>query len=134
MLRSVSLRDYMLPHPVRVKSSDSILEAVHVIGPGKMLNADRRMIFEDNGWTAWVGEVEVHEVPGDHDSMVLEPNVRVLAAQLKARLDDPEQRAKVKEGIVFALINERGGNDPSRVVLADCDWDSSLNGPHLTAV
>ena len=26
------------------------------------------------------------EVPGDHDSMVLEPNVRVLAARLKRRL------------------------------------------------
>ncbi len=36
MLRSVSLRDYMLPHPVRVKSSDSILEAVHVIIDNKV--------------------------------------------------------------------------------------------------
>ncbi len=53
---------------------------------------------------------------------------------LRARLDDPEQRARVKEGIVFALINERGGNDPSRVVLADCDWDPSLNGMNLTEV
>ena len=53
---------------------------------------------------------------------------------LKARLDDPEQRARVKEGIIYALINERGGNDPSRVVLADCSWDSSLNGLNLTDV
>jgi thioesterase domain-containing protein len=29
--------------------------------------------------------LSVHEVPGDHDSMVLEPNVRVMAAEL-ARL------------------------------------------------
>jgi thioesterase domain-containing protein len=28
--------------------------------------------------------LEVIEVPGDHDSMVLEPNVRVMAAKLKA--------------------------------------------------
>lgn len=55
-------------------------------------------------------------------------------AALKARLDDPEQRARVKEGIVFALINERGGNDPSRVVLADCAWDPSLNGLNLSDV
>jgi dihydroorotase/N-acyl-D-amino-acid deacylase len=55
-------------------------------------------------------------------------------AALKARLDDPEQRARVKEGIVFALINERGGNDPSRVVLADCAWDPSLNGMNLSDV
>jgi hypothetical protein len=31
----------------------------------------------------------VVEVPGDHDSMVLEPNVRVLAARLKAALALP---------------------------------------------
>jgi dihydroorotase/N-acyl-D-amino-acid deacylase len=53
---------------------------------------------------------------------------------LKARLDDPEQRARVKEGIVFAMVNERGGNDPSRVSLADCAWDETLNGLNLADV
>lgn len=38
--------------------------------------------LEDNGWTGWVDEVQVREVPGNHDSMVLEPNVRVLAARV----------------------------------------------------
>ena len=32
------------------------------------------------------------EVPGDHDAMVLEPNVRVLAAQIADRLDAAEAR------------------------------------------
>lgn len=54
--------------------------------------------------------------------------------RIRTRLDDPEQRAKVKEGIVFALINERGGNDPSRVHLAQCRFDPSLNGMNLTEV
>jgi len=53
---------------------------------------------------------------------------------LKSRLDDPDERARVKEGIVFALVNERGGNDPSRVALADCAWDSTLNGLNLADV
>ncbi|MDJ0812409.1 MAG: D-aminoacylase [Woeseiaceae bacterium] len=53
---------------------------------------------------------------------------------LRARLDDPEQRARVKEGIVYALINERGGNDASRVHLAQCSWDPSLNGLNLEDV
>ena len=53
---------------------------------------------------------------------------------LRARLDDPGQRARVKEGIVHALINERGGNDPSRVHLAQCRWDTSLNGLNLEDV
>lgn len=53
---------------------------------------------------------------------------------LRARLDDPEQRAKVKEGIVYAMVNERGGNDPSKVALANCQWDPSLNGLNLAEV
>ena len=51
-----------------------------------------------------------------------------------ARLTDPATRAKVKEGIVLALINERGGNDPSKVVLANCASDSTLNGLNLAEV
>ena len=50
---------------------------------------------------------------------------------IRARLKDPAQRARVKEGIVYAMVNERGGNDPARVVLADCAWDPSLNGLNL---
>jgi dihydroorotase/N-acyl-D-amino-acid deacylase len=53
---------------------------------------------------------------------------------LRARLDDPEQRARVKEGIVYAMVNERGGNDPSKVALANCQWDPSLNGLNLAEV
>lgn len=53
---------------------------------------------------------------------------------LNKLLDDPEQRAKVKEGVVFALVNERGGNDPSKVALANCQWDPTLNGHTLADV
>jgi len=53
---------------------------------------------------------------------------------LKARLEDPEQRAKVKEGIVYAMVNERGGNDPSKVALANCQWEPTLNGLNLADV
>jgi dihydroorotase/N-acyl-D-amino-acid deacylase len=53
---------------------------------------------------------------------------------LRARLDDPEQRAKIRAGIVQAMINERGGNDPANVVLANCRWDPSLNGLDLGEV
>jgi dihydroorotase/N-acyl-D-amino-acid deacylase len=56
------------------------------------------------------------------------------APALRARLDDPQQRASVKEGIVYALINERGGNDTSRVHLAQCRFDPALNGLNLEDV
>src|SRR5262249_22280802 len=50
-----------------------------VLGPGRVINRQRRFIYHDNGWGRYVPSVEVYEVPGDHDSMVLEPNVRVVA-------------------------------------------------------
>jgi dihydroorotase/N-acyl-D-amino-acid deacylase len=56
------------------------------------------------------------------------------AAALRERLDDTALRARVKEGIVYALVNERGGNDPSRVQLAQCRFDPSLNGLNLADV
>ncbi|NEO09751.1 SDR family oxidoreductase [Moorena sp. SIO3I8] len=41
-----------------------------------------------NGWDGMAASgIEVHHIPGDHISMMLEPNVRVLAEKLKACLD-----------------------------------------------
>lgn len=51
-----------------------------------------------------------------------------------ARFRDPETRAKVKEGIVFNLVHDRGGDDPSRIAIANCDWDTSLNGKNFAEV
>jgi hypothetical protein len=59
------------------------LEVAHVLGAGRRTNARREFVFDDNGWSAHVARLDVIEVPGDHDSMVLEPNVRVLAAKLQ---------------------------------------------------
>jgi dihydroorotase/N-acyl-D-amino-acid deacylase len=50
------------------------------------------------------------------------------------RFRDPETRARVKEGIVFNLIHDRGGDDPSRVAIADCEWDASLNGKNFAEI
>jgi len=51
-----------------------------------------------------------------------------------ARLRDPEIRARIKEGVVFNLIHDRGGDDPSRIAIADCKWDASLNGKNFAEV
>ncbi|MBB3713099.1 acyl transferase domain-containing protein/thioesterase domain-containing protein [Limimaricola variabilis] len=53
---------------------------------GRLVNIDRRYVIEDNGWRRWAPNLDVVEVPGDHDSMVLEPNVRALAARIRTRL------------------------------------------------
>ncbi len=57
---------------------------------GNWVNSGREYVFADNEWTAVAPQVEVVEVPGDHDSMVLEPNVRVLAARLRTALAEAE--------------------------------------------
>jgi thioesterase domain-containing protein len=68
------------------------LDESHVLGPGRVANKVRELVFHDNGWSAHCQRVDVFEMPGDHDSMVLEPNVRVLAARLRERIDDVEVR------------------------------------------
>ena len=59
------------------------LDPLHVFGPDRQINIDRRFIFHDNGWGPWCDRVDVTEVPGTHDSAVLEPHVRVLAGHLR---------------------------------------------------
>ncbi len=68
------------------------LRPTHQLGPGRAINADRRLIYHDNGWAPFVRRMDVFEVPGDHDSMVLEPNVRVLAVRLRECLEQAARR------------------------------------------
>lgn len=69
------------------------LAVAHVLGPGRVTNAKREFIYHDNGWGPHCTAVDVHEVPGDHDSMVLEPNVRVLASRLRKCIQAVEPAA-----------------------------------------
>jgi acyl transferase domain-containing protein/thioesterase domain-containing protein/NAD(P)-dependent dehydrogenase (short-subunit alcohol dehydrogenase family)/acyl carrier protein len=50
---------------------------------GNFVSAAKEYVFEDNDWAQFASSLQVVEVPGDHDSMVLEPNVRVLVAHLR---------------------------------------------------
>ena len=56
----------------------------------RLVSHERVYLHEDNDWTQFAPRIEVHEVPGDHDSMVLEPNVRVLAARIRRYLERPQ--------------------------------------------
>ncbi len=66
------------------------LDRAYRLGPGRYLDQQKEWVWEDNGWRQWVEEIEIYEMPGDHDSMVLEPNVRVMASQLRRSLDEAE--------------------------------------------
>jgi acyl transferase domain-containing protein len=69
------------------------LDESHPLGEGRVASAQRVIVRPDNGWSPYAPFVEVHEVPGDHDSMVLEPNVRVLATRLRRILQQVERQA-----------------------------------------
>ncbi len=62
------------------------------LGGGRVANEDRQVIYEDNGWPRYVGDLQVYEVPGNHDSMVLEPNVRVLATKLRECIESADPK------------------------------------------
>ncbi|QBF31984.1 type I polyketide synthase [Thalassococcus sp. S3] len=63
------------------------------VSSGQWVNRDREFVYEDNDWTRFVPGVSVIEVPGDHDSMVLVPNVSVLAGHLNAIFADADRSA-----------------------------------------
>jgi len=67
------------------------LRALYQLPGGRAVNRGFHLVLHDNGWGPFVREVVVHEVPGDHDSMVLEPNVRVLASHLRDCLDTADR-------------------------------------------
>ncbi|MEM1159737.1 MAG: SDR family NAD(P)-dependent oxidoreductase [Pseudomonadota bacterium] len=62
------------------------------VAPGRLVDKHRHYMFPDNDWTQYVPGLEIFEVPGDHDSMVLEPNVRVLANRIKRVLEKADER------------------------------------------
>ncbi|HUE96141.1 MAG TPA: D-aminoacylase, partial [Longimicrobiaceae bacterium] len=51
-----------------------------------------------------------------------------------ARLADPATRARVHADVARIIREERGGGDPTKVVLTRCEWDPSLNGKNLAEV
>jgi acyl transferase domain-containing protein/thioesterase domain-containing protein len=57
---------------------------------GNWVSKAKEYVFADNALTPFAPALQVVEVPGDHDSMVLEPNVRTLAARMKAAIAEAE--------------------------------------------
>ena len=58
---------------------------------GRWVSRAKEYVLPDNDWSRWMPDLGVHEVPGDHDSMVLEPNVRVMVAKLRALIAEGEE-------------------------------------------
>ncbi|WGW04464.1 type I polyketide synthase [Tropicibacter oceani] len=69
------------------------LQGKWTVSGGKLVNSERSYVLHDNDWGETLPQIEVHEVPGDHDSMVLEPNVRVLASLMREAIEGAEAQA-----------------------------------------
>ncbi|HPG27649.1 MAG TPA: hypothetical protein PLW10_18590, partial [Myxococcota bacterium] len=88
--RAALPRYRMRPYDGRLHLFRPALDRAYVLGPDRVLSSAKQFVYEDNGWTPWVASLDVTEMPGDHDSMVLEPNVRVMAARLRTLLAEVE--------------------------------------------
>jgi thioesterase domain-containing protein len=72
---------------------------------GSWINSEKEHVFADNQWTSFAPGLEVVEVPGNHDSMVLEPNVRVLATRMRQALAKAE--AEVEGNHLAAAVPKK---------------------------
>ncbi len=61
----------------------------------RWVSTAREYVTADNDWGPWLPNLKVSEVPGDHDSMVLEPSVRILAARIARELAAVDERVRV---------------------------------------
>jgi acyl transferase domain-containing protein/thioesterase domain-containing protein/acyl carrier protein len=67
------------------------------LSAGRLVNSERAYVTHDNDWSEWAPRLQVFEVPGDHDSMVLEPNVRVLAARMGKVIEAADRARQVQQ-------------------------------------
>jgi len=82
---------YKIPEmPVDVALFRPKLDIRFRLSGDRIVDSERNFISADNGWTPFVRNIEVFEVPGNHDSMVLEPNVRVMVSLLRRSLENAE--------------------------------------------
>jgi acyl transferase domain-containing protein/thioesterase domain-containing protein/short-subunit dehydrogenase len=65
-------------------------EVAYRLRDGIQLDADRSVVRADNGWSGIAHSLRMIAVPGSHDSMVLEPNVRVLTTLMREEMKQAE--------------------------------------------
>mgnify|MGYP000937757001 len=85
-LPHVALEDYDAP----VALFRPPLDKHWKVTGGRWISSAKEYVFDDNDWSPLMPNLTVLEVPGDHDSMVLEPNVRVMASKLRTQILEAE--------------------------------------------
>ncbi|CDZ34083.1 Non-ribosomal peptide synthase [Neorhizobium galegae bv. officinalis] len=88
----MAFRRALLSYDVRAYSGKVTLfrpkpDIFYSLGGGRHLKQNRDVLLPDNGWAGHIPQLRVSEVPGDHDSMVLDPYVRVLSEHMRTVLE-----------------------------------------------
>ncbi|MEY8829329.1 beta-ketoacyl synthase N-terminal-like domain-containing protein [Sedimentitalea sp. XS_ASV28] len=81
------------PYDGRVALFRPPLDRYWKVSGGRWIDRGKDYVYEDNDWGRYIRDLEVIEVPGDHDSMVLEPSVRVLAERIRMSIREVEDAA-----------------------------------------
>lgn len=90
------------------------LEPYYKVSGGREINSERGLVRIDNGWTPYIHGLSIIEVPGNHDSMVLEPHVRVLADHIRTALrasEPPAARFSLPAGGGVDRLRVNGGDE-----------------------
>ena len=87
----------MRPFPGRVHLYRPKLDPMYVVSPERWIDDEDKYMFYDNGFGKYSEDIEVYEMPGNHDSMVLEPNVRIMARRLKRHIERVELEVQCRE-------------------------------------
>ncbi len=66
------------------------------------MSRDREYVYADNDWTRFAPLLVVREVPGDHDGMVLVPNVSVLGNEIRDLLGKNARQTTSPRGVAKA--------------------------------
>lgn len=75
------------------------------VSGGQYVTAEKEYAYEDNQWRQYAPRLQVIEVPGDHVSMVLAPNVTVLAQELAE--------------VIAAALPDDAGHDHTQATAAE---------------
>lgn len=62
---------------------------------------------------------------------VLIPAWALEGNKFAERVKDPKLRKEIKDGIIFNILNDRGGNDLKRIQFSRVSWDKTLEGKTL---
>jgi N-acyl-D-aspartate/D-glutamate deacylase len=62
---------------------------------------------------------------------VLIPSWAMEGGDFRKRVENPALKDSIKQGVIFNILNDRGGEDLNRIQFSRVEWDESLEGKTL---